>query len=199
MFWNHEVKSPQAASMVVVFEKWQNVQLLYVINPINSFHFSKNGKPQKRGKINLIGRLQLSTERSGEEEKEGIVQLRILRTQVGLSLVRYPQIYKRDPRPGIPPRVMASSAMGLKLGHLGFCWPHMQNKCIHDLCASCGVSTHVYLHPQTAVYAGDIHTWRNTVIFILIVGKTRIPPIWAPCWDQNGAGSGISLAYLWVG
>lgn len=36
---------------------------------------------QKRGKINMIGRLQLSTEKSKEEENEGIVQLRILRTQ----------------------------------------------------------------------------------------------------------------------
>lgn len=44
--------------------------------------FRKNGKVQKRGKINLIGRLQLSTEKSKEEENEGIVQLRILRTQV---------------------------------------------------------------------------------------------------------------------
>ncbi|XP_037804406.1 cullin-5-like isoform X1 [Penaeus monodon] len=41
----------------------------------------KNGKPQKRGKVNLIGRLQLSTEKSKEEDNEGIVQLRILRTQ----------------------------------------------------------------------------------------------------------------------
>jgi len=41
----------------------------------------KNGKLQKRGKINLIGRLQLSTERSKEEDNEGIVQLRILRVQ----------------------------------------------------------------------------------------------------------------------
>uniref|UniRef100_T1IY43 Cullin-5 n=1 Tax=Strigamia maritima TaxID=126957 RepID=T1IY43_STRMM len=45
------------------------------------FALIKNGKPQKRGKINLIGRLQLSTERSKEEDNEGIVQLRILRTQ----------------------------------------------------------------------------------------------------------------------
>ena len=40
-----------------------------------------------------------------------------------------------------------------------------------------------------------IHTWRITVI--LIMGKTRRPPIWALCWDKNGAGSGISLVYLW--
>lgn len=44
--------------------------------------FRKNAKVQKRGKINLIGRLQLTTERMREEENEGIVQLRILRTQV---------------------------------------------------------------------------------------------------------------------
>lgn len=50
----------------------------------NTFIFfcRKNAKVQKRGKINLIGRLQLTTERMREEENEGIVQLRILRTQV---------------------------------------------------------------------------------------------------------------------
>lgn len=46
------------------------------------FFYRKNAKVQKRGKINLIGRLQLTTERMREEENEGIVQLRILRTQV---------------------------------------------------------------------------------------------------------------------
>lgn len=46
------------------------------------FLIRKNSKVQKRGKINLIGRLQLTTERMREEENEGIVQLRILRTQV---------------------------------------------------------------------------------------------------------------------
>lgn len=43
--------------------------------------YSKNGRPQKRGKINLIGRLQLSTEKSKEEDNDSIVQLRVLRTQ----------------------------------------------------------------------------------------------------------------------
>lgn len=46
----------------------------------------KNNKPQKRGKVNLIGRLQLSTEKSKEEDNESIVQLRILRTQVSFFL-----------------------------------------------------------------------------------------------------------------
>ncbi|KAK9498549.1 hypothetical protein O3M35_003156 [Rhynocoris fuscipes] len=45
------------------------------------FALVKNGKLQKRGKINLVGRLQLSTERSKEEDNESIVQLRILRVQ----------------------------------------------------------------------------------------------------------------------
>jgi cullin-5 len=46
------------------------------------YYYSKNGKVQKRGKLNLIGRLQLSTEKSKEEDNEGIMQLRILRVQV---------------------------------------------------------------------------------------------------------------------
>lgn len=45
------------------------------------FALIKNGKLQKRGKVNLIGRLQLSTERSQMEDNQSIVQLRILRTQ----------------------------------------------------------------------------------------------------------------------
>lgn len=45
------------------------------------FALIKNGKPQRRGKVNLVGRLQLSTERSQQEDNQSIVQLRILRTQ----------------------------------------------------------------------------------------------------------------------
>ena len=61
--------------------------LLLVILPprqiyINDdFAILKNGKVQKRGRVNLIGRLQLSTEKAREEENEGIVQLRIFRVQ----------------------------------------------------------------------------------------------------------------------
>ncbi|XP_046751919.1 cullin-5 isoform X2 [Diprion similis] len=47
----------------------------------HEFAIVKNGKLQKRGKINLVGRLQLSTERSKEEDNQSIVQLRILRVQ----------------------------------------------------------------------------------------------------------------------
>ncbi|KAK6185168.1 hypothetical protein SNE40_007460 [Patella caerulea] len=45
------------------------------------FTMVKNGKVQKRGKMNLVGRLQLSTEKSKEEDNEGIMQLRVLRVQ----------------------------------------------------------------------------------------------------------------------
>ncbi|NXH66945.1 CUL5 protein, partial [Hydrobates tethys] len=55
---------------------------LFSVN--QEFSLIKNAKVQKRGKINLIGRLQLTTERMREEENEGIVQLRILRTQAKL-------------------------------------------------------------------------------------------------------------------
>lgn len=52
---------------------------LFFIN--HSFGILKNGKLQKRGKLNLIGRLQLSTDKAREEDNEGIIRLRELRTQ----------------------------------------------------------------------------------------------------------------------
>ena len=44
--------------------------------------YRKGGKLQKRGKINLIGRLQLTTEKAKEEDNDSIVALRVLRVQV---------------------------------------------------------------------------------------------------------------------
>ncbi len=46
--------------------------------------YRKGGKLQKRGKINLIGRLQLTTEKTKEEDNDSIVALRVLRTQVSV-------------------------------------------------------------------------------------------------------------------
>ncbi|XP_048768750.1 cullin-5-like [Ostrea edulis] len=57
------------------------------------FSLIKNGKVQKRGKINLVGRLQLSTEKSKEEDNEGIMQLRILRVQE--AIVKIMKMRKR--------------------------------------------------------------------------------------------------------
>jgi len=56
-----------------------NENTVFWIN--QDFALVKNGKVQRRGRINLIGRLQLSTEKTREEENQGILQLRILRTQ----------------------------------------------------------------------------------------------------------------------
>ncbi|GIY97613.1 hypothetical protein CEXT_725891 [Caerostris extrusa] len=55
--------------------------------------FWKNNRIQKRGKLNLVGRLQLSTEKSKEEDNESIVQLRILRTQE--AIVKIMKMRKR--------------------------------------------------------------------------------------------------------
>ncbi|XP_031567625.1 cullin-5-like isoform X2 [Actinia tenebrosa] len=57
------------------------------------FALIKNGKVQKRGKVNLIGRLQLSTEKTKQEENEGIVALRILRIQE--AIVKIMKMRKR--------------------------------------------------------------------------------------------------------
>ncbi|KAK2185672.1 hypothetical protein NP493_226g00009 [Ridgeia piscesae] len=58
-----------------------------------TFALVKNSKLQKRGKVNLIGRLQLSTERSKEEDNEGIIQLRVLRVQE--AIVKIMKMRKR--------------------------------------------------------------------------------------------------------
>ncbi|CAI5450667.1 unnamed protein product [Caenorhabditis angaria] len=50
----------------------------------HDFHLIKNGKIQLRGKVNLIGRLQLSLEANAEKEHEGIVALREFRVQEGI-------------------------------------------------------------------------------------------------------------------
>ncbi|PIO68065.1 cullin family protein, partial [Teladorsagia circumcincta] len=52
---------------------------LFYIN--HDFRLIKNGKEQQRGRINLIGRLQLSMESSATKEHEDIVALRELRVQ----------------------------------------------------------------------------------------------------------------------
>ncbi|KAJ8945868.1 hypothetical protein NQ318_002708 [Aromia moschata] len=69
LLFSPNVSAPKDFSEHTVF--WVN----------QDFALIKTGKLQKRGKVNLIGRLQLSTERSQVEDNQSIVQLRILRTQ----------------------------------------------------------------------------------------------------------------------
>ena len=87
------------------------------------------------------------------------------------------QIYTGDPRPRIPPHVMASSAMGLKLGVFGFLpITHTKGnaKPMHPRSFSAMRRLQVfYLHSQTAVGAGDIHTWWTAVS--LITEKSEDP------------------------
>ena len=84
---------------------------------------------------------------------------------------------------------------GYTWGYSSFCRPHMrkqtQTKRVHDLHVPCGISC-VFIFTLRPQY---IRTWQTTVI--LITRKTRIPLIGAPCWDKDGASSGISGLYLW--
>lgn len=79
------VAFPKLKRQLLLFEPAVQVPKDFDENTVfwinQEFSLIKNGKPQKRGKINLIGRLQLSTERSQQEDNQSIVQLRILRTQ----------------------------------------------------------------------------------------------------------------------
>ena len=99
-----------------------------------------------------------------------------------------------------PGHVMASSAMRLNLGVFGFL-PTTHAKANAKQMRSrssraARLSACDCFHAQPAVHAINLRTWRTTIIFI--TGKTRRPPNWAPCQDQDGAGSGISGVYLWV-
>jgi cullin-5 len=77
------------AVMSVLFIAFQTITEILFCFVLNR----KNGKPQKRGKVNLIGRLQLATEKCREEDNESIVQLRILRTQE--AIVKIMKMRKR--------------------------------------------------------------------------------------------------------
>ena len=91
-----------------------------------------------------------------------------------IQLSYWLQIYNGDNRPCITPHVMASLAMGPKSEVFRFLLTHIgKNKCK----TMRPRFTHVYLHAQTAVDAGDRRAWQTTII--LIAGKTQRPPIWA--------------------
>ncbi|XP_077283567.1 cullin 5 isoform X2 [Arctopsyche grandis] len=79
------VASPKLKRQLLLYEPSVQASKDFIENThfwINQeFALIKNGKPQRRGKINLINRLQLSTEKSQIEDNHSIVQLRILRTQ----------------------------------------------------------------------------------------------------------------------
>ena len=100
---------------------------------------------------------------------------------------RNAQIFRGDPRCCLLPCEMRSSAMELKLGVIGFCWPHrqkhMQNECVHNLWYRVAFYMYVSIHSNCSRWS-DIHTWWTMVI--LIMSKTQRPTICGPCQDKDG-------------
>uniref|UniRef100_A0A0N5A665 Cullin-5 n=1 Tax=Parastrongyloides trichosuri TaxID=131310 RepID=A0A0N5A665_PARTI len=62
-----------------------NDSTLFWIN--NDFFIVKNNTKQSRGKLNLVGRLQLATEVSSQMEQDEIITLRELRTQEAITKI----------------------------------------------------------------------------------------------------------------
>ena len=114
------------------------------------------------------------------------------RVQICLS-VSHTDIERRSQKNPILLRVMASSAMGLKLGVFGslpttHTRKQTQTKCVHNYCTPCGVLR------MFIFTLGPQYIRTRWIMNILIVGKTWIG---APCRNEDGAGSGISCLYLW--
>ena len=72
-------------------------------------------------------------------------------------LTKKPRIYTRDPKPPIPPYVMASSATGLNLGVFGFLPTthakiHAKQNCVHHLLRTVRRFALICHYAQIAVY-----------------------------------------------
>ena len=95
-------------------------------------HLAQSGRSM-RSAVDIFNTLRIFTK---EPIREQEIKLQCMNTHLYCSLLYIDkhqgtplsQIYKGDPRPRIPPCVMASSAMGLKLGVFGFCRPHTQKQ-----------------------------------------------------------------------
>ena len=97
---------------------------------------------------------------------------------LALCLLGRPQIYTRDPRPPIPPCVMALSTMGAQFGGLRFL-PTTHAKINAKQMRSQSSRAVQYfalvcLHAQTPVHADNIRTWHTPTVFI--TEKTWRPP-----------------------
>ena len=102
--------------------------------------------------------------------------------------------YRYDPRPCMLCCVMAWSTMGLKLEILGFCWPRQAKTKAKQLRPRSRHRAAFYacLSPCLDHSRCRWHMHLTTTV-VLIMEETRRPPIWAPCWDKNGAGSEIYI------
>ena len=102
-----------------------------------------------------------------------------------LAYVLKPQTYKGDPRPCTLPRVMASSATGLKLGVFGFLpTTHAKTnaKQVHpqSLCAMWCTYPCLSLHLNCSRCSWLTQMTNNDYFDH---GEPQRPPIWAPYWD----------------
>ena len=101
------------------------------------------------------------------------------------SLDIEPQIYKGDPRPCIPPLVIALSAMGLKLAVFGFLPTTYIATNAQQMCPR---SSRTVLHFNTCLSSlrlqemqvTYIHSWRTTTRLFWSREKPEYPRIWAP-------------------
>ena len=100
------------------------------------------------------------------------------------------QIYRGDPRPCMPFHVMASSAMGSNWGSSGFA--DHKRKTNASTIFTCHAEFYVCLSSCSDRSRCKWHAHPTNHCYF-DCGKTWRPPIWAPCRDQNGAGSRISL------
>ena len=120
-------------------------------------------------------------------------------TSLPHKTIVHAQIYKGDTRSRVLLRVMAPSTMGLKLvifGILPTTQAKINTKQMHPRIFARCVAFYTYLSSCSDHRSCRWHTHlMNHGYFDYM--KTWRPPIWAPCWDKNGAGSGISLVYLW--
>ena len=129
------------------------------------------------------------------------IRLHLSRSSVTAQSDCMPQIYKGDPRPGIPhlppplpppPTCNGIISHGAQIGGI---WVFADHTCKnkHKTNAST-IFGYVYLHAQNRNRCRWHTHLTNHGYFDY--GKKMSTPIWAPCRDQNGAGFGISLVYL---
>ena len=110
------------------------------------------------------------------------------------AITHISQIYTTDPRPPILPHVVTWSAMGINLGVFGFL-PTTRAKTnakqIGSQFFAHRAGFNVWLSSCSDCSTCRQHT-HLTIHNYFDYRKTRKPPSWARCWDQDGTDSGIS-------
>ena len=155
--WNTRTDKKRCVMMSQLFSKWDKVYYKSVCcKDLYSFMFMQNSSRW------VVCTQAQSSYRMNE------------------SIASKPQIYTRDPRPPIQSCVMASWDMGPVWSLWDFCWPHMQKQSKANVFTIFvrGATWYAwFFQAQTTPHAGNINTWRTTVI--LITEKTQRRPIWA--------------------